>query len=234
MTQLRRVKRLDLSFAPAPWRFAEDRRAEIAAHFGKVRETKPEVWNGRVLLCRNPRLDGECYRADYFETDFASFLAWRDWGFPDTSVFNSFGAGALRSADGTFVLGRMGAHTANAGRVYFPAGTPDPNDIAGDRVDLAASVVREVEEEVGLLPADYHAGDGWTVVETGQVVACFRLLKSRLGGVELQQRIEAYLASEALPELSGVKVVRSIADFDSAMPQFIKAFLEDALADRPL
>jgi 8-oxo-dGTP pyrophosphatase MutT (NUDIX family) len=234
MTQLRRVKRLDLSFAPAPWRFAEDRRAGIAAHFGKVRETKPEVWNGPVLLCRNPRLDGECYRADYFETDFASFLAWRDWGFPDTSVFNSFGAGALRSTDGAFVLGRMGAHTANAGRIYFPAGTPDPNDIAGDRVDLAASVVREVEEEVGLLPADYHAGDGWTVVETGQVVACFRLLKSRLGIVQLQQRIEAYLASEALPELSGVKVVRSAADFDSAMPQFIKAFLEDALADRPL
>ena len=37
-----------------------------------------------------------------------------------------------------------------------------------------------------------------------------------------------------MPELSGVKIVRSIADFDSAMPQFIKTFLEDALAGRPL
>ena len=234
MPLIRRIKQLELAFSPAPWTFAESRRVEIRAHFAKVRETKPEVWNGRVLLCRNPRLDGECYRADYFETDFASFLAWRDWGFPDTSVFNSFGAGALRSADGAFVLGRMGAHTANAGRIYFPAGTPDPNDIAGDSVDLAASVVREVEEEVGLIPADYDAGDGWTIVETGQVVACFRLLTSRLRVVELQQRIEAYLASETLPELSGVKIVRSIADFDSAMPQFIKAYLEDALAGRPL
>jgi hypothetical protein len=33
-----------------------------------------------------------------------------------------------------------------------------------------------------------------------------------------------------LPELSGVKLVRSVADFDAAMPEFIKAFLEDALA----
>jgi 8-oxo-dGTP pyrophosphatase MutT (NUDIX family) len=230
MPQLRRVKHLDLSFAPAPWQFAEDRRAEVEAHFAKVRESKPEVWNGRVLLCRNPRVDGERYRADYFETDFASFLAWRDWGFPDKSVFNSFGAGALRSADGAFVLGRMGAHTANAGRIYFPAGTPDPNDIAGASVDLAASVVREVEEEVGLLPADYDAGDGWTIVETGQVVACFRRLTSRLRTIELQQRIEAFLASERLPELSGVKIVRTVADLDSAMPAFIKAFLEDALA----
>lgn len=230
MTELCRIGTLDLTFAPAPWAFAEDHRDEIAAHFAKVREAKPHVWNGRVLLCRNPRTDGECYRADYFETDFASFLAWRDWGFPDKAVFNSFGAGALRSADGAFVLGRMAAHTANAGRIYFPAGTPDPNDIVGDGVDLAASVAREVVEEVGLETMDYDAGDGWIVVETGQVVACFRPLTSRLGAVQLQQRIEAFLASQTLPELSGVTLVRNVADFSPAMPQFIKAFLEDALA----
>jgi 8-oxo-dGTP pyrophosphatase MutT (NUDIX family) len=230
MPQLRRVKQLDLAFAPAPWAFAEDRRAEIEAHFAKVRESKPAVWNGRVLLCRNPRADGDSYRADYFETDFASFLAWRDWGFPDTSVFNNFGAGALRSADGVFVLGRMAAHTANAGRVYFPAGTPDPNDIVGERIDLAASVTRETEEEVGLKPADYAEGEGWTIVETGQVVACFRLLTSKLSAVELQTRIEAFIQAETLPELSGVTLVRSVADFNSAMPEFIKAYLTDALA----
>jgi 8-oxo-dGTP pyrophosphatase MutT (NUDIX family) len=230
MTEPRRVKTLDLTVSNTAWPFAQARRADIAAHFAKVQEAKPEVWNGRVLLCRNPRLDGDTYRADYFETDFASFLAWRDWGFPDKSVFNSFGAGALRSADGAFVLGRMGGHTANAGRIYFPAGTPDLDDIVGDTVDLAASVVREMDEEVGLKVADYDTGCGWTIVETGQVVACFRRLTSPLSAAELQQRIEAYLASETLPELSGVQLVRSTADFDPAMPQFIRTFLEDALA----
>jgi len=230
MPQIRRVKQLELTLAPAPWAFAEQRRAEIETHFAKVREAKPEVWNGRVLLCRNPRMDGETYRADYFETDFASFLAWRDWGFPDKSVFNSFGAGALRSADGAFVLGRMSDHTANAGRIYFPAGTPDPDDIVGSSVDLDLSVAREMEEEVGLKAADYDAADGWTIVETGQVVACLRPLTSRLRAVALQERIEAFLASEPLPELSGVIIVRHAADFSPAMPAFIKAFLEDALA----
>jgi len=229
MVQIRRVQQLDLSLTPVPWAFAEQRRAEIEAHFAKVREAKPAVWNGRVLMCRNPRAESDVYRADYFETDFASFLAWRDWGFPDKSVFNGFGAGALRSADGAFVLGRMNAHTANAGRIYFPAGTPDPNDVVGGRVDLAASVVREVEEEIGLQPADYRTSDDWTIVESGQTVACFRLLASPLAAPELCERIETFLRSETAPELSGLKLVRSVADFDPAMPAFVTAFLDSAL-----
>lgn len=229
MTELRRVKTLDLTVSSKPWAFAEQRRVEIEAHFAKVRETKPAVWNGRVLLCRNPRAEGDVYRADYFETDFASFLAWRDWGFPDKSVFNGFGAGALRSADGAFVLGRMNAHTANAGRIYFPAGTPDPDDVVGGRVDLAASVVREVEEEIGLRPSDYRTSDDWTIVESGQAVACFRPLASLLPAAELCTRIETFLRSETAPELSGLKLVRGVADFDPAMPAFVTAFLDSAL-----
>ncbi len=56
-----------------------------------------------------PVFAGKRFSADYFETDFASFLAWRDWGFPDNSVFNGFGMGALRGSDGAFVLGEMAA-----------------------------------------------------------------------------------------------------------------------------
>ena len=56
-------------------------------------------------------------------------IAWRDWGFPDRAVRNCFSAGAIRASDGAFVLGVMGAQTANAGKIYFPAGTPDPSDV---------------------------------------------------------------------------------------------------------
>src|SRR5262245_65850236 len=176
MVHLHRVKTLDLIVAGPPWAFAEQKRAEIAAHFARGREAKPAIWNGRVLLCRNPRAENGLYRAEYFETDFASFLAWRDWGFPDKSVFNSFGAGALRSADGAFMLGRMNTHTANAGRIYFPAGTPDPNDVVEGRVDLAASGVREVEEEIGLTSSDYGGFEEWSIVGTSQVAAWFSIL----------------------------------------------------------
>src|ERR1700731_575281 len=157
---IHRVTTLDLGFEPKPWPFAMARDAEIDAHFAVKAREKP-IWNGRILLARDPAFAGERFAASYFEADFASFLAWRDWGFPDKSVFNGFGMGALRCRDGAFVLGEMGHHTSNAGRVYFASGTPDLDDIRGDAVDIAGSVAREVEEETGLTPADYQAAPHW-------------------------------------------------------------------------
>ena len=119
---IHRVTQLDLKCGAWTWPFAVERRADIDAHFAHQQAEKPKLWNGRVLLGRNPVFSGDRFSADYFETDFASFLAWRDWGFPDNSVFNGFGMGALRGSDGAFVLGEMAAHTANAGRIYFPSG----------------------------------------------------------------------------------------------------------------
>ena len=72
------------------------------------------------------RADGALRLAGvYFETDYADFVAWRDFGHPGEPVENCFSMAALRSADGAFLLGEMAAHTVNAGRIYFPAGTPD-------------------------------------------------------------------------------------------------------------
>ena len=154
---IHRVTSLDLAVEPFAWPFAVEKRAEISAHFADMQREKPKLWNGRILLGREPVFEGEHFSASYFETDFASFLAWRDWGFPDKAVFNGFGMGALLSSDGAFALGVMGEHTANAGRIYFPSGTPDLDDVRGDALDIAGSVAREVEEETGLTAADYHS-----------------------------------------------------------------------------
>lgn len=223
---IHRVTTLDLKVEPWTWPFTVERAGEIAAHFAEQQRAKPALWNGRVLLGRNAVFDRGHLSASYFETDFAALLAWRDWGYPDQSVFNGFGMGALRSADGAFLLGEMGGHTANAGRVYFPAGTPDPEDVADGALDIAASVAREVEEETGLSPADYQAAAHWDCVVTGVAIAMMRVLDVASSGPELKQRIETNLATQADPELAGVRLVRGRADLTATMPHFVTAFLE--------
>jgi len=228
---IHRIARLDLVRGHWRWPFAEQRRAKIDAHFAVKRIEKPAMFNGRVLLARNPLFTGEGLSAEYFETDFASFLAWRDWGFPDRAVFNGFGMGALRSSDGAFVLGEMGAHTANAGRIYFAAGTPDLNDLRGHTVDIAGSVVREVEEELGLTTHDYRIAEDWCCVVTDHSIAMMRVLTSDLPGDALRDKIKANLAAQAEPELGDIHLVRGPADFTSTMPVFVTAFLAAQFGD---
>jgi 8-oxo-dGTP pyrophosphatase MutT (NUDIX family) len=223
---IHRVTTLNLSFQPRPWPFAAERRAEIDAHFAAKRAEKPQIWNGRILLARNPDFSGGRFRAGYFEADFASFLAWRDWGFPDAFVFNGFGMGALRCSDGAFVLGEMGRHTSNAGRVYFPSGTPDLDDIRDGAVDISGSVAREVLEETGLTPADYRAGADWDCVVSGAAIAMIRLLNVDASGEQLRARIEANLARQVQPELAAIHLVRKCSDLTAAMPRFVTAFIE--------
>jgi 8-oxo-dGTP pyrophosphatase MutT (NUDIX family) len=227
---IHRVTQLDLKCDKWLWPLAVERRADIDAHFAARQAEKPKLWNGRVLLGRNPVFRADRFSADYFETDFASFLAWLDWGFIDKSVFNGPGMGALRANDGAFVLGEMAAHTANAGRIYFPAGTPDLGDLRGNTVDIAGSVAREVEEETGLTAADYRADGPWHCVGSDGVIAIMRILEVNLPGEALRGRIERNIAGQSSPEFSAIHLVRGPADFTPAMPRFVTAFIAAQVA----
>lgn len=227
---IHRVAQLDLTCSDWRWPFAAERRAEIEAHFAAKLVDKPQMFNGPILLARNARFTPDRLQAEYFRTDFASFLAWRDWGFPDREVFNGFGMGALRCADGAFVLGEMGSQTANAGRIYFASGTPDLNDLRGDVVDIGASVLREVGEETGLTPASYRVDPRWHCVVSGVSIAMMRILDADLSGEEMRAVIKANLAAQDDPELSDIHLVRSTSDFTPTMPVFVTAFMADQLA----
>lgn len=222
---IHRVDRIELPFRAFAWPFAEQRRAEIAAHFAAQQKAKPKMWNGRVLLSRDPVIADGCFRGACFETGFADFLAWRDWGFPDLTVFNGFGMGALRSRDGAFALGEMANHTSNAGRLYFPAGTPDLNDLREGALDMAGSIRRELMEETGLCPDDCQSAPVFDCIPAGPLIAFIQLFDVDLPGEALRTRILANLAQQRQPELSDIRLVRSPADFTAAMPPFVTAYL---------
>lgn len=219
------IDQLDLIFSPQPWAFAAERRAEIDAFFEALRRKKPAVWNGRVLMLHDHALVDGVLRGRYLETDYASFAAWRAWGRPSAGVHDCFGAGAVIAADGAVLLGVMGPHTANEGRIYFPCGTPDPSDVIGGKVDLEFSVRRELKEETGCEATEFSAAPGWTMVTDGGLMAQIKTLRSTERAEALRERMLAHLARERQPELSDIRIVRGPADFAPAMPRFVTAFL---------
>jgi 8-oxo-dGTP pyrophosphatase MutT (NUDIX family) len=221
------ARRLD-----APWPWADANRARIAAHWAALTRANPALFNGRVLVRRRQDIVAGRLELDYVEADYASFIAFRDFGFPDPATGNGFALAALRAADGAWLLGRMGEHTANPGKIYFPAGTPDPDDVLADgSVDLAGSAVRELAEETGLTAADVTFTERWTAVFAGARTAMMREVHAPGPAEAVRERIRAFLARETRPELADIVVVRSPADIDAeAMPPFMQAFLRSRFA----
>jgi 8-oxo-dGTP pyrophosphatase MutT (NUDIX family) len=228
------VAELDFVLEPAPWPFAKTHAESIAAHWAELRQAKPALYNGRVLLMGRRELgqrdDGDLrLSGTFFETGYADFVAWRAFGHPGERVDNCFSMAALRSADGAFLLGEMAPHTLNGGQIYFPAGTPDPHDVFDGKVDLGASARRELEEETGVTAAEAAISPGWTVIFAAQRIACMKLITLPVDADAARMRIEAFLALEPDPEFSRIHIVRSPAEIDDERtPDFVAAYLRSA------
>ncbi len=222
---------VDLRVEPHDWAFAREEAGRVDAHWDDLRVGNPSLFDGLVLLAHAIELDGGVLRGRCFVTGYRSFIAWRDFGYPGAPVFNCFALPALRAACGAFMLGEMSATTANAGRLYFPAGTPEPADAdAHGRVDFDANILRELEEETGLTAADVTLDPTWRLVRAGPLVALAKVARSPLDAGALQARFAATRATQAEPELDRLVPVRDAGDFDAErMPAFMLRYLADAL-----
>lgn len=221
------LQRVDARVEPYEWSFISERSGEIAAHWQKLTADKPAMFNGRVLLQHRAAIEAGVFHAGYFATDYAALLAWRDFGLPPPAIRNGFGMAALRAADGAFLLGRMGEHTANAGKVYFAAGTPDHEDILPDgSLDLAGSVTRELCEETGLSLNEIVVEESWDAVIVPGRVAFMRPVRIDLPAEAARALMLERIASQEEPELSDMVIVRNLADCsDYDMPPFMTAYL---------
>ena len=235
--RIEQVDRLECTVEQHRWNFAENNAAETDARWAAAVALKPRLFNGRVLLSHRQAIEtvaGErVFNAAFFETDFKNFMVSRDMGFPDPNVFNCFAMAALRGSDGAFLLGEMAAHTANAGQIYFPAGTPDLDDVKGTVVDLAGSVLRELEEETGLVPNEVAVPPGCAIVFEGQQIACMQIVEMAMTADAAKHRIEAELARQTNAELAHMYSVKTPADIrPDRMPGHTVAYLHHMLSGR--
>ncbi len=196
------------------------------------------LFNGRVLLLGRRAIETApngvlTLSGAFFETDYADYLAWEEFGDVEEPVSNCFSMAAIRGDDGAFLLGEMAQHTVNAGQIYFPAGTPDPSDIFDDKVDLEASARRELLEETGVNADEASVAPGWTLVLTPRRIACMKLMTLSVSAAALKTQVDAHLASDPHAELSRMHIVRGPRDIDETrVPIFVAAYLRNAFAQK--
>jgi len=212
---------LDLQFTSDPWDFALAERARIDAHWAGLATAKPGLWNGEVLMCSKATLAEGRLGARFIRSDYASLVAWRDWGWEATQALNCFGSAAVISEEGALLFGRMAAHTLNAGRVYPPGGSLEPGDVMADgRVDVRGSIARELAEETGLDLREAEPGGFLAIFDDRRRLALAQMLRFPLSSAELARRVRDYLGREDKPELAGIEMIARRSQIDASMPGF--------------
>jgi hypothetical protein len=225
LPSVRYVDCLDFTFAPWSWPFADDRRREIDEFFRRENELNPALWNGRLLLLRNARIEGRTLSGSFFETDYASLLAALAWDAMEDTVKACFPAAAILGTDGGFIIGEMAEYTRNAGQLLFPSGSVERTDVVGDRVDFSAAVEREVQEETGLMPPSIFPQRGWYAVNVGSRLPLVKIMRAAEPAATLKARIVANLAAQSRPEFCRILVARGLIDLNDRMPTWVTAFL---------
>lgn len=223
------LTRLAARLVSHDWAWARENGPAIGANWERRRATRPSLFDGLVFLACGCTIEDAACTVDLFETRYSRFIAFRDAGSPDPAVFNAFSAIVPVTADGAILLGIMGGHTANAGQIYFPCGTPDRDDLRADgSVDLAGSAAREFAEETGLALPPETARAPWALVRGEGQLAFLRPVRFAQDEASLIARIAAHHAGDAQPELAGMVAARHPGDVDIRhMPGFVRAYLDE-------
>lgn len=229
------VEDCDLRVTDRVWPFAADRASEIDAHWQRRCAESPSLFNGRVYMLSSYKIADGRLTGALFPVEFKQFLYWKDQGGPDASVYDVFGSALIRSSDGAILLGRQRAGNVNAGLVYLPGGFIDSRDTSSDgRVDLRASVLREVREETGLAPRMLAASDGYLVTTVGRQVSIAVELIGDADAATLQDRIRHTFGEEAEPELEDIVVVRSWDEVAALpVPHYARVLLAHLMQRQP-
>lgn len=223
--QILPVDVVDVCLDPEPHPFERDNGEAIAANWTAEKALKPAVFDGTVVLLSElsyaaNRLSGRCHAIR-----FSTFMLWRKLK-AVTSAEHAFAHAMLISSDNALVAIRMGAHTANAGKVYFAAGSFEPEDFRDGLVDLDYNMAREVREETGLDLGQTSREERCYAlsVESGTVIVrCYRAAET---ADELAERIKRFVAGDPDPEIEGPVVIRDMHDLPEGLMPHMRPLVE--------
>ncbi len=180
-------------------------------------QARPTVFDGTVVLLSEfgyagRRLFGRCHAVRY-----STFLYWRRER--AGTAAHAFAHPVLVAKDNALVAIRMAAHTVNAGKVYFAAGSFEPEDFPDGRVDLHHNMAREVLEETGLDLGQARRGALCHALSTEKGTVIFRRYHLDMPANDIAARIKVFVSGESEPEIEGPVIIRNPDDLpDGLMP----------------
>ncbi|QND53588.1 NUDIX hydrolase [Phyllobacterium sp. 628] len=199
-------------------------RAEIAANWARESAANPSLFDGSFFMAVQADIADDVFQAIYKRTTFATMMHWKRNTSTD-KPWHIFSVGVIVSSDNKLIAGQMGQTTSVAGRVYFPAGSFDQNDLVGDRLDFDGNAVREVAEETGLDLIQASRRDEMAyLVTANRSIAVFRRYYFSQTADELLASIRATIASQADPELDDVRAVAAAGEMGEATPRTFSTF----------
>lgn len=201
------VDTVDVRLQPAMHPLAARHRAAIDEDWRQEKAANPALFDGEVILLsdlafRDGELVGTCHA-----TRFSTFLYWRK-NRETSAAEHVFAHAALVSSDNALVAIRMGSHTANAGRVYFAAGSFEPVDFRDGQVDIEANMRREVGEETGIDLDTATRVEGYHLFSEHGATVIFRRYHFDRTAADMAQAISDFVAHEAEPEIDGPVIIR--------------------------
>lgn len=219
------VDEVDVRLDPSPHPFERDHADEIAANWAEEVAANPALFNGTMLLhsqlaLRGRRIVGACHMVNY-----ATLMYWRKHR-DVPSAHHAFANAALVSRDNALVAIRMGPHTASAGRVIFAAGSFEDPDLVDGRVDIDANMAREVREETGIDITVLRRDPSYVVYSVNGGTAIMRRYWLEDSADEAARRIEAFVAGETEPEISGPVVIRKGDPMPAGSAPYLAAFAD--------
>lgn len=188
-----------------PFHIAE--RAAAAENWRREVARNPKLFDGRMVFQKRLRLEDGILHGEAHLIPYSTFLWWRQQP-GGAGGLHLFGFPVLVSADGALIAIRMAAGTANAGQVYFAAGSLDEGDIVDGHCDLDANMRREVLEETGLdLDREAVADPQLYAVHRDRRITLFRLFRFSMTAEEIVAAIRARAGTD--DEVEDAVIIRS-------------------------
>jgi 8-oxo-dGTP pyrophosphatase MutT (NUDIX family) len=210
----------------APLSYELQHNAEIAANWASATSANPALFNGPFFMAEQAAIIAEGLQARYHRTRFATMMYWKA-NATSNKPWHIYGVGVIVSNDNRLIAGRMAPSTSAAGRVYFPAGSFDEDDVVDEHVDVDGNMLREVEEETGIKLSEARRRDeDIHLVTVNRNIALFRRHYFDVSADELLEGIRAHIASQDDSELDDITAISAAGQMGEATPLTFRSFAD--------